>query len=49
MKKDTKKVDNEGLALQGVHERVTATREKPFASKTIAELIEHSHMGTPIE
>jgi hypothetical protein len=37
------------IALQGILDRVNHTREKPFSTKTIPELIEFSHMGKPTE
>ncbi len=44
------KVDHSGeYALQAVHERIEMTRLKPFAARSIAELIEFSHMSGPIE
>jgi len=49
MKRKENKKDTEGLALAAVHDRVKETRKKPFNQRTIAELIEFSHMGLPIE
>lgn len=49
MKKPMKTTDNDALAMAAVMARVKETREKPFNSKSVAELIEHSHLGTPLE
>ena len=46
---DKKKLNEDEFALKAVKERVEFTRKKAFSSRTVAELIEFSHMGHPTE